>query len=193
MSDGRGTALPQIRVHASAVPFAPAPPWDDVVSEGAYYLALLHLRADDGAFKGDLAGHYALDPATEAPMTFPDAFADQEHMGARCDLHAEFAVFDAAKSDETRPAVEFTSEEGCELGGGFDHDHSRQNGPAGNVPGYPEFILSYILKADDAAGRTIRKDNPIEVFHVTTLGVGFANRFLIVDDLIQVDRRDIVE
>src|SRR5690606_8244747 len=104
-------------------------------SNGPMVQSPSHLRADDRRFEDQLAFHDTLDAAADAAVAFPFQVAEDVHPRGGGDLRAELAFLDAAEADEAGPADVLFRVERRHLGGRLDHDHARQQRPAGDVAG----------------------------------------------------------
>src|SRR5687767_5890642 len=119
-------------------------------------------------------------------VAFPVLLSEQVEAHAGRDLLAEFGFLDAAETNKTLPADEFPRVEARELGGALDHQHAGEEWPAWDVPRNPELVRPHVLVADDPAQIRLGVDDAVEHLHIPALRVGFADRFLVKDDLVEV-------
>src|SRR5581483_884043 len=124
-------------------------------------------------------------------MPFPNLQANQIHPATGRNRLAEADFISAAESDETLPADELTGVEAGQLRARLDHEHTGENRPPGNMAGDPELVISDVLEADDLPNRRIGVNNAIQMLHVPALRIAGTNLLLIVNDLVEVDSRDV--
>lgn len=149
------------------------------------------LHPDDGCLKHDRPVHHTLGLTVDSMMPLPDFQGQDVHSASGSHLCAEFAFFHAAEADKALPSLEFPAVKARELGRRFDHDDPGQEGAARNMTGNPELIIAHFLESDDSPQVGGRIDDAVEVLHVASLLIAFTDRSLVVNDLLQIDDRDV--
>src|SRR5690606_13519451 len=124
--------------------------------------------------------YHALDIAADAAMALPDPLPEDIHPAAGKHLLAELDAIDTPKADEPLPPQDFFRVKASQLGARFDHDHARQQRPAGNVPFNPELILANILVPHDAMLSLFDMNDRIQVLHVAPLRIHLTNGVLVI-------------
>ena len=125
--------------------------------------------------------NYPLDVAgVFSTLEFGDVTEQIESL-SRLNDGAEFGRVYASKTDETLQFVNLFYEKARKLCGRFNHYNGRHQGPAGDMPANPEFVLSYILVAQNQKLFFVVPKDAVELLHFMTLGIHSANRFFIED------------
>lgn len=154
-------------------------------------MTTLHLHADDFGLEDQDSIDDSLHGAKQVAVTTRDLLTQDVHAGWGHDLLAKSAVLDSAEADETGPADEFPGIEGCQLRRRLDHQNAGKQGPPGNVPGDPEFIVADVLISDEAMVFVIDVDDAVEHLHVAAVGIALADGFLVEDVPGEVEAGDV--
>src|SRR5436309_6832669 len=143
-------------------------------------VGLIDFRADDTRFKDNRPGHQALDFALDAVVPLPHLLPDDVEARAGDDRLTEADFVGPPEADEPLPADEFTRVKRSQLGPRFDHQHPRQQRPAGDVPLDPELVGPHVLVADDPAKLWLGIYDGVQLLHVPALRVAGADFLLVV-------------
>ena len=89
--------------------------------------------------------------------------------------------------------VELASIEACELGGTFAEDDPRHQWEAGHMAADPELIIGHVLEPHNPVILAIDMDHAAELFHFMPLRIYLLHVFAVVQRLVVVELRDVVE
>src|SRR5688572_14914114 len=153
----------------------------------------LHDHSGDRGLKDKPVVHDALNVAGEPPGRDLDFFAKQVERVAGNDLAAKCHAIAADETDEFEVPRLFFVENAAQLSASLNHENAWQQGPARNVPAYPELIRPHCLHSQGLAAVAIQPNDMVKLAHIAALWVELANFIAGDGNLTQIDLRNVKE